>query len=493
MAGNNHMSIRQVELNGINPGLKRMLKGTIAIQREALAYLCGVSMDHWDTLGPLSRQKRLTMMEKLVHKTKDNPSPEYADFDTKFPKLPSYIRRALINAATGAASSFHTRLADYGRRKYAAMSDGKRFREKPPVFSPSNACIVLYKKQSFDRDGRSVTIKAFIRNSWQWVRVSMPSRDYKDLEKTALAAVRVFSPSLVYKNRKFYLAFPVDYGCAGFPERDIRHQKVLAADLGINRGAVFSVVDSRGNIHARMFDPFGRERAALESCIKAIRHVQKKSGHGQSLSKVYQKLDGLKDNYAKQLAHWIVMQAVQQGVYGIVLEYLGRMKGRGSKKDRIHHWCKCRILDYVKGLAFRYGIRCSLSTRRTPAGWPMTAAARWFGIIIISAYALSPQANAMTATLARVTISARGISSAPWKKPWHLSHGSGSRRKFLGLRREPNARCSRCGRYPPCFTGRICPGGRQPHKSIPGRRDTAFHEWIVLSGRGYGNKELSIP
>lgn len=360
MAGNNHMSIRQVELNGINPGLKRMLKGTIAIQREALAYICGVSMDHWDTLGPLSRQKRLTMMEKLVHKTKDNPSPEYADFDTKFPKLPSYIRRALINAATGAASSFHTRLADYGRRKYAAMSDGKRFREKPPVFSPSNACIVLYKKQSFDRDGRSVTIKAFIRNSWQWVRVSMPSRDYKDLEKTALAAVRVFSPSLVYKNRKFYLAFPVDYGCAGFPERDIRHQKVLAADLGINRGAVFSVVDSRGNIHARMFDPFGRERAALESCIKAIRHVQKKSGHGQSLSKVYQKLDGLKDNYAKQLAHWIVMQAVQQGVYGIVLEYLGRMKGRGSKKDRIHHWCKCRILDYVKGLAFRYGIRVFL-------------------------------------------------------------------------------------------------------------------------------------
>ena len=360
MAGNNHMSIRQVELIGINPGLKRMLKGTIAIQREALAYLCGVSMDHWDTLGPLSRQKRLTMMEKLVHKTKDNPSPEYADFDTKFPKLPSYIRRALINAATGAASSFHTRLADYGRRKYAAMSDGKRFREKPPVFSPSNACIVLYKKQSFDRDGRSVTIKAFIRNSWQWVRVSMPSRDYKDLEKTALAAVRVFSPSLVYKNRKFYLAFPVDYGCAGFPERDIRHQKVLAADLGINHGAVCSAVDAFGNILGRAFDPFYRERNALDSCIRAIRHVQKKSGAGQEISAVYQKLDGLKWNYVRQLAHWVVQQARQRGAYGIVLEYLGKMKSRGSKKDRIHHWCKAAIRDLVKGMAFRYGIRVFL-------------------------------------------------------------------------------------------------------------------------------------
>ncbi len=39
------------------------------------------------------------------------------------------------------------------------------------------------------------------------------------------------------------------------------------------------------------------------------------------------------------------------------MEYLGRMKTRGRKKDRIHHWCKRRILELVRGMAMRYGIR----------------------------------------------------------------------------------------------------------------------------------------
>lgn len=50
-------------------------------------------------------------------------------------------------------------------------------------------------------------------------------------------------------------------------------------------------------------------------------------------------------------------QALEHGAYGIVLEHLGKMKGCGRKKDRIHHWCKARIYEYVKGIAFRYGIR----------------------------------------------------------------------------------------------------------------------------------------
>ena len=36
------------------------------------------------------------------------------------------------------------------------------------------------------------------------------------------------------------------------------------------------------------------------------------------------------------------------------------MKGRGSKRERIHHWCKRRIIDFVRGIAFRYGIRVFL-------------------------------------------------------------------------------------------------------------------------------------
>lgn len=359
MAGKKHYAVRQVELIYINDGLRRVLKDTIAIFRDALGFLCDVALQEWDTLAPLSTKGRLTAMERLVHQTKQNPAPKYGTFDGKFPKLPSYLRRAAINASTGAVSSYKTRLADYEGRKHAAMSDGKRFRERPPKFAASAACISLY-KEVFSRSGKEVRIKVHIRNTWDWVRVAIAGRDWKDLEGALRFAKNAGSPSLVYKNHKFYLVFPIEYACLGFPDVPLERQTILAVDLGVNHGAVCSAMDAFGNILGRAFDPFYRERNALDGCIRAIRHVQKKSGAGQEISAVYQRLDGLKWNYVRQLAHWVVQQARQRGAYGIVLEYLGKMKGRGGKKDRIHHWCKAAIRDLVKGMAFRYGIRVFL-------------------------------------------------------------------------------------------------------------------------------------
>lgn len=357
MSGNSHIAIRQVELIHISDGLRRVLKDTIKITRELLAYLCDVACQEWDSLAPCSSKERLTFMEHLVHRTEKNPCPKYGDFDEKFRKLPSYLRRAAINAGTGAVSSYMTRLADYEDRKHAAMSEGRRFREKPPVFNASASCLTLYKKNMYTRSGKNIRIKVFIRNTWDWVDVAIPGRDHRDLEKTDKLAKSLKNPSLVYKNHKFYLAFPVDYGSGGFPDVPLEEQKVLAVDLGINHGAVCSVIDFRGNVLFRAFDPFRRERASVDSAISAVRHVQRKSGVEQSLSAVYQKLNGRKNNYVKHLAHWIVELAAEHGVYGIVLENLGRMRARGSKKDRIHHWCKAAIRDFIKGMAFRHGIR----------------------------------------------------------------------------------------------------------------------------------------
>lgn len=80
------------------------------------------------------------------------------------------------------------------------------------------------------------------------------------------------------------------------------------------------------------------------------------------------KLDGLKKNYARKLARWIVNRAVENNVYGIVMEHLGKMHGRGRKKDRIHHWCKKQIQALVKGMALRLGIRVfEVNPRNTSA------------------------------------------------------------------------------------------------------------------------------
>lgn len=357
MVNANYIGIRQVELIHINPGIKRILKQTLAVEREATAFLCDVAFNHWKELESLNQRDLLLYMEKLVHKTKANPEPLYPDFDKKFKKFPSYLRRAAIMAATGAVSSYQTRLADYDCRKHDAMSNGRKFKEQPPKFAASNTSLSLYKGVMFQQTESVVKIKVYIRNTWDWITVAIDQRDYKDLQQVSAKARTVCCPSIVYKYHKFYLAFPIEYIGCKFPDTTLDKQSVLAVDLGINHGAVCSVMNCKGQVSARAFDPFKRERNSLDRYLQLIRDVQKRSGVNQSISRVYQKLEGIKDNYTKQLAHWIVEQAKKHGVYGIVIEHLGKMKAKGSRKDRIHHWCKKRLISLLKGMAFRSGIR----------------------------------------------------------------------------------------------------------------------------------------
>lgn len=166
----------------------------------------------------------------------------------------------------------------------------------------------------------------------------------------------------MYKFHKFYLSFPIEYGHAEFPETPIDKQIMLAVDLGVNRGAVASLMNSSGTILGRFFDPFTSERDQMDHLINKIKKIQRATGTGNSLAAVYTKLDGVKTNYTRKLANWIASLASTHHVYGVVLEYLGKMKG--SKSARIHHWCKCRIRDMVKGMCFRNGIRTFLINPR---------------------------------------------------------------------------------------------------------------------------------
>ena len=78
------------------------LDDTVRIYQEALSYLIGIVNDNWDavrsiTTGALEQQRYI---EKLVHGNK-NREFKYPDFDKKFHKYPSYLRRATITAAIG--------------------------------------------------------------------------------------------------------------------------------------------------------------------------------------------------------------------------------------------------------------------------------------------------------------------------------------------------------------------------------------------------------
>lgn len=363
MTTNSGTGIVRVELNHVDKGTKRILKDTIGVFRDVTSYLVHVAADHFTDLKGRNSQQQLTIMEHLVHATKDNPDPEYKTFDVLFYKYPSYMRRAAVHAAVGHVTAHESLCDTYEENREFEVSRGHHYKKMSPGFTYTpNSCPSLYKKDSYKMDGKTVKIKVRIRNTWDWLEVSIPNRDLKSLNK-AREHGKVLSPKLVFEYNKFYLEFPVKYNITQMPkDTPIEEQTVLGVDLGLNNGAVCSVVDASGTILRREFDPFKADTDRILHVINLIRKKASQSGRGQSLASLYTKLDGLKDNFVKQLARWIVNIAIENHVYGIVLENLTNIhgKGRGGLKARVHHWAVAKIRDYIRGMAYREGIRTFL-------------------------------------------------------------------------------------------------------------------------------------
>ena len=92
------------------------IRHTLRIYRSAVSYLIRVYAESWEELSQLDNiQKRFNAAEHLVHGTKKNRA-KY-DFDLRFPRLPSYLRRSAIQHALGSVSSYETRLCFMGTRK----------------------------------------------------------------------------------------------------------------------------------------------------------------------------------------------------------------------------------------------------------------------------------------------------------------------------------------------------------------------------------------
>ena len=82
---------------------------TLDIYRSAVSCLIEIYARTWDELAVITEpKKRFNTAEHLVHTTKKNQAR--FDFDLRFPKMPSYLRRAAVQHALGSVSSYKTRL-----------------------------------------------------------------------------------------------------------------------------------------------------------------------------------------------------------------------------------------------------------------------------------------------------------------------------------------------------------------------------------------------
>ena len=98
----------------------QIFKDTVRVYRSALSFLIEVYDKERNYLSAITKQKeRFNTAEHLVHSTKHNKA-KY-DFDTQFYKIPSYLRRDVINTALGAVSSYRSNLKNWeaaGKKGY---------------------------------------------------------------------------------------------------------------------------------------------------------------------------------------------------------------------------------------------------------------------------------------------------------------------------------------------------------------------------------------
>ena len=100
------------------------------------------------------KKRRFNHAEHLVHGTKKNRAVH--DFDSRFPKMPSYLRRSAITHALGAVSSYRTRLAQW--------EEGGKEGKAPVLGERTHAMPVFYRKNMYrEEDGDAASLKQAVQ------------------------------------------------------------------------------------------------------------------------------------------------------------------------------------------------------------------------------------------------------------------------------------------------------------------------------------------
>ena len=125
-----------------------IFKDTINIYREVVDFLIDVCLKEWNDISSIKGNlKQQQYIERLCHKTADNPDVRYISFDKRFYKFPSYLRRGAINEAIGKVSSYKSNLCNWEN------SDIKTRGRKPSYPKAGYVYPCLYKTVMYEETG----------------------------------------------------------------------------------------------------------------------------------------------------------------------------------------------------------------------------------------------------------------------------------------------------------------------------------------------------
>ena len=327
------------------------IRQTLGIYRSAVSYLTEIYGQVWEELAGIPEAKRrFNAAEHLIHTTKKNQAR--FDFDIRFPKMPSYLRRAAIQHALGSVSSYESRLELWERTDEKAG--------KPRLVYENHAMPVFYRDVMY-REGGEGKEEAYLTlydgHDWKCFRVRLKHTDMEYLRKN-WTGKKASAPTLGKRHHKYFLRFSYTEEVT-LSKTPVKEQVVCSVDLGINTDAVCTIMQADGTILGRRFINFPSDKDRMYRTLGRIRRFQREHGSAQSQGRwAYTKR--LNAELGRKTAEAIVNYAEENHADVIVFEYL-EMEGKisGKKKQKLHLWRKRDIQKRCGHQAHRKGMRIS--------------------------------------------------------------------------------------------------------------------------------------
>ena len=327
------------------------IRQTLDVYRSAVSYLTEIYEQVWEELERIPEtKKRFNEAEHLIHTTKKNQAR--FDFDIRFPKMPSYLRRASIQHALGSISSYKTRM---GMWEKLGQIGGK-----PKLVHENHAMPVFYRDVMYreNENGKDAAyLKLYDGHDWKWFHVRLSHTDMEYLRKN-WSGKKASAPTLERRYRKYFLRFSYTEDVI-LTKVPIREQIICSVDLGINTDAVCTIMQSDGTVLGRKFINFSSEKDRMYRVLGRISRFQRKHGSVQVKSRwAYAKR--LNTELGRKIAGAVTGYAEENHADVIVFEYL-EIKGKisGRKKQKLYLWKKRDIQKRCEHQAHRRGMRIS--------------------------------------------------------------------------------------------------------------------------------------
>ena len=342
----------------------KIFNDTLYMYRKIVSWYIRVLDKEWEAQGfeEMSDFDRSAMVDKLTHKTKQNPNPKY-DFKQVFfgkhanQKVPSNYKDAAKTAAIGSYSSYYSSLKNWENE------DEKTRGKKPTMQNKRNMFPVLYKSMNNNyirTDFFAARIKIYKKktNSWEWIDVELKNQNVRNVNKKVIDYdYKEESPTLIKKGNRWNLAFPFETSVK-LENVKIKDQIIASVYLGTQPYAVVSIMNYKGEILARHFIDYPELRHPFYHSIGKIKQAQQ---HGSKrMPNKWNVVNNYNREIARRTAKEIVDFSEKFGFNVIVFEHLDRSgKKHSTNKQVLALWRGKAIQDLVEHKCHLLGKRVS--------------------------------------------------------------------------------------------------------------------------------------